>query len=116
MGNNKELLAALDKKITLEGVEAHVIEQLLGTKIEPRRSFYDHDNSLAGMILPVSVTRDASSVIASLGYGWKTNRVQQTTLSADDRASAQFVDLSDEDMGILCALWIQYRVEMIKKG
>ena len=111
--SNTKLLATLGKHLELEGVEATVIEELLRLDIQPESRSYDHDNSrFAGFVLPVSVSQFCSSVVCSFQQ-FGPMRIAQSDLN---ERTAQFVDLDKEEMDKICALWIRYRIEMIKKG
>lgn len=114
MNKTKELLAALDKEITLEGVEAAVIEELLGIKLDPKLRYYSHDeDDFAGMILSVSASQDAESVTCAFNQ-FGPMRIAQVEM--DEELKIRAVTLSDVEMDKICALWIRYRVEMLKKG
>jgi hypothetical protein len=112
MSNTRKLLEAMGKSLTLKDVEAAVIEEILTQEIAPERRSCDHDDSFSGYVLPVSVSQFCSSVVCSFGQ-FGPMRIAQSDLN---EGKAQFVDLDDDEMNKICALWIRYRVEMIRKG
>jgi len=107
----KKLLECLDKHVDLEGAEAVVVEEILGQEIAPERRSYD-SGSFAGFVLPVSASQFCSSVVCSF-QRFGPMRIAQ---SDPKEHTAQQIELDDSDMDKICALWIRYRIEMIKKG
>lgn len=112
MSNTRKLLEALGKKIELKDAEAAVIEELLEQEITPQRRAYDEiDGRFAGFVLPVSVNQHAESVVCSFQQ-FGPQRITQT----QEGGKVQTVDLDDLDMDRITALWIRYKIEMIRKG
>src|SRR4030095_11710790 len=107
---NEKLLRAIDKKLALEGVEAAVIEGLLGLDINPQRRTYEEiDGSFAGLSLPI-LTSNIESILASFQQ-LEPMMLIQTRLS-NGEYRVERVELSNQDMDKICALWIRYKVEM----